>query len=251
MDLKAELTRYPLTGRFLAYRMRDDMPEKEKAVLESIIEKVETIPGSKRIVEKDKEYSYSTMLIDGFMLRTLDSADRRHAVSCHVPGDFIDLHCFALKRLDHNVDSVGEVTVGYVPHERIIEVMDNHPHLARLFWFATLLDAALHREWIKSLERLNVPERIAHTIAEIWFRLQMVGLGAVDGFETPLRQTDLAQMCGASDIHTNRAIKLLREQDVMVWQRGRIIVPDRKKLYDYCGFESSYLYPNGVGSLAA
>ena len=246
MDLSKELERFPRTGRFLANRMRDSMSEEEKEVLESIVEEVETISGSRRIIEKGKEYTYSTMLIDGFMLRTLDAPDRRHAVSCHVAGDFIDLHCFALKRLDHNIDGIGDVTVGYVPHQRINEVMDRHPHLARLFWFSTLLDAAMHREWIKSLEKLNVPQRIAHIVSEIWFRLRLVGLESSDGFQTPLRQTDLAQMCGASDIHTNRAIKLLSNEGLMSWQRGRITVPDRQALHEYCEFEPSYLYPNGV-----
>ena len=51
------------------------------------------------------------------------------------------------------------------------------PHLARLFWFATLLDAAMHREWIMKLEQSTVPKRIAHVFAEIWRRFDMVGLG--------------------------------------------------------------------------
>ena len=121
------------------------------------------------------------MLIDGFMLRTLDGDGKRHAVSFHVPGDFVDLHCFALKRLDHNIDTVGRVKVGYVPHSALREVMRDKPHLARLFWFSTLLDAAMHREWIMTLEQLTAPRRIAHIFAEIWRRL-------VDGWAPPERR---------------------------------------------------------------
>ena len=41
-----------------------------------------------------------------------------------------------LKRLDHNIDCVGSVKLGQVPHAAIAEVMANRPHLARLFWFS-------------------------------------------------------------------------------------------------------------------
>jgi CRP-like cAMP-binding protein len=183
------------------------------------------------------------MLIDGFMLRTLDGAGgKRHAVSFHVPGDFVDLHCFALKRLDHNIDTVGRVKVGYVPHSALDEVMRDKPHLARVFWFSTLLDAAMHREWIMTLEELTAPRRIAHIFAEIWRRLRMVGLGTSDGFETPLTQSDLSEMCGATPIHTNRALRELRHAGIADFNRGRVTIPYQAALEDYARFTPDYLY---------
>lgn len=183
------------------------------------------------------------------MLRTLESDDRRYGVSFHVPGDFVDLHCFALKRLDHNIDCVGPVKVAQVPHSAILEIMHERPHLARLFWFSTMLDAAMHREWIMTLERLTVPRRIGHIFVEIWQRLNMVGLGFPDGFETPLTQTDVADMCGATPVHTNRALAELRKQGLAFFQRGQVRVPDRKALEAYSGFTPDYLYGEGALSL--
>lgn len=238
--------RYPNTGRFLAGRLRNSLSDAERARLEGMIDRTEWFDKPTRLIARGHACTYSTMLIEGFMLRTLDDADRRYAVSFHVPGDFVDLHCYALKRLDHNIDSVGAVKVGYVPHAAIDEVMVDDPHLARAFWFSTLLDAAMHREWIMKLEQLTAPRRLGHIFAEIARRLEMVGLGGVDGFDTPLTQGDLAAMCGATAIHTNRALRDLREADLVHFHRGRVTIPDRAALERFSSFTADYLYGPGI-----
>ena len=247
-DVNEEVVRYPNTGRFLLGRLRHAMSAGEKATLEGLIERTEWIDKPTRLIARGAVCDHSTMLIEGFMLRTLDKDGLRNAVSFHVPGDFVDLHCFALKRLDHNIDSIGRVRVGYVPHAALAEVTRENPHLARILWFSTLLDASMHREWIVALEQLTTPRRIAHIVAEIWRRLDMVGLSAPDGFITPLTQSDLSEMCGATPIHTNRAIKELRRLGIANFDRGRVVVPDRDNLERYAGFAPDYLY--GPWSLA-
>lgn len=247
-EIDAEVARFPITGRFLLGRLRDAMSLEERTDLEALVERTEWLERPTRLVSRGETPDHSTMLIDGFMLRTLDGEGRRFAVSFHVPGDFVDLHCFALKRLDHNIDTVGRVKVGYVPHSALREVMRDKPHLARLFWFSTLLDAAMHRKWIMTLEQLTTPRRIAHVFAEIWRRLEMVGLGEKDGFETPLTQSDLSEMCGATPIHINRALRDLRAEGIADFDRGRITTNDRSTLENYCGFTPDYLY--GPWSLA-
>ena len=241
-DPNVEAVRYPITGRFLMGRLRQLMSEEEKTVLEGLVARTEWIDKPARLVARGQKSDHATMLVDGFMLRTLEDKGQRHAVSFHVPGDFVDLHAFALKRLDHNIDTVGRVKVGYVPHEALDRVMRERPHLARVFWFATLLDAALHREWIVSLEQLTAPRRLAHIFAETWRRLEMVGLGERDGFDTPLTQLDLAEMCGATAIHINRAIRDLRERGIALFERGRVTIADRAALESYAAFDPDYLY---------
>lgn len=249
MTKSAELERYPSTGLFLEGRLRHDLSEGEKDELESLVTKVKTHPDGYRLISRGDVCDHSTMLIDGFMLRTLNAGDKRYGVSFHVPGDFVDLHCFALKRLDHNIECIGPAKVGLVPHERIVGVMKDRPHLARLFWFSTLLDAAMHREWIMKLEQLKVPQRIAHIFAEVWYRLDMVGMAFPDGFKTPLTQSDLADMSGATPVHVNRAIGELRKSGIAEFRRGEVRVIDRQKLESFACFEKDYLYSEGALSL--
>ena len=246
-EIRDELERYPLTGRFLMGRLRGDMSLEEREQLESLICQTEQVNDGEYVIRAGETSDVSTILIQGFMVRSLVKNGQRHAVSFHVPGDFVDLHCFALKKLDHNVECIGPVRYGHVRHRDISRIMQTMPHLARLFWFQTLLDAALHREKIVKLEQLTVPRRIAHLFAEIWRRLEMVGLAFPDGFATPMTQVDIADLCGATAVHTNRAVAELRNSGIADLKRGEVRVADRSALESYGHFEGDYLY--GEGSL--
>ena len=240
-----ELENYPLTGRFLMGRLRHALSEDEKATVESLIESVQSYVDPTTILSRGELADRSTMLIEGFILRTISERDQRYVVGLQVPGDFVDLHAFALKRLDHDVVSVGPVKVGYVGHERLMKVMEQRPHLARLLWFSTLLDAAIHREWIMKMEQLPAANRAAHVFCELWERLDFVGLGAPEGIRTPLIQADLADMCGTTAIHMNRALGQMRKEGLADFRRGTLQVPDRQKLADFAHFDPAYLYGQG------
>ena len=81
----------------------------------------------------------------------------------------------------------------------------------RLMWFSTLLDAALHREWIFRIGRLEAIGRIAHLLCETNARLAAVGLAADGRFEFPLTQADIGEACGLTSVHVNRTMRRLRE----------------------------------------
>lgn len=245
-EFKTLVQNYPSTGRFLLGRLRHAMSEREQRLLEDAVGEIIEIDSATRILKRGQVYDVSTMLVEGFMLRTLDDDDKTYGVSFHVPGDFVDLHCFPLKRLDHNIETVGPAKIACVPHATLEHIMQTEPHLARMLWFSTLLDAAMHREWIMKLEQLTVTRRIAHIFAEIWHRLRMVGLGFEDGFETPLTQAHLGQMCGSSAIHANRAVKELREKGIAHFNRGRVVIEDRARLEEFGRFEHDYLYGEGI-----
>lgn len=236
---------YPFTGRFLQSRLRHALSEREKGVVEELVSKVETVRGDTMLLERGDLVDHSTVLIKGYMLRTVREDGGRHVVGFQVPGDFVDLHAFALKRLDHDLVALGDIEVGYVTHSDLEQVMAKEPHLARIFWFSTLLDAAIHREWIMKTAQLRATGRIAHLLAEIWYRLRMVGLGKSSGFQTPLSQADLADICGISKVHVSRTLTDLREGGVADFRRGRITILDGEKLKKIGKFDPIYLYGEG------
>ena len=242
----ADIEAHPLTGRFLMGRLRHAMTAEEKDIVEALVERTERVRAGTTLLERGELAERSTLLIEGYVLRTIVDEDRRFVVGIHVPGDFADLHAFALKRLDHNVVTLGETLVGYVSHERLTEIVARHPHLTRLLWFATLLDASIHRQWILKMEELPAPRRVAHVFAELWHRLDLVGLGRRDGLRTPLIQADLADMCGTTAIHMNRALGTLRKEEIAEFRRGALYVKDRARLEAFAGFDPDYLYGEGT-----
>jgi CRP-like cAMP-binding protein len=242
---QSDLGRHPLTGRFLMGRLRHAMTEREKDLLESMVEETEVHSRPATILSRGDVAARSTMLIEGYILRTIHQEGRRFVVGFHVPGDFVDLHAFALKRLDHDIVTVGEAKVGYVSHDRLARAVAEEPHFARLLWFATLLDAAIHRQWIVTLEQLTAVRRVSHIFCAMWHRLDLVGLGRRDGLRTPLIQADLADMCGTTAIHMNRALRELRKEGLAEFRRGTVYIPDRARLEKFAGFDPGYLYGPG------
>lgn len=236
---------YPKTHRFLQGRSRDALSPREKALLEGLVEGTERFTSPHVILRRGSVIERSTMLIEGFAARVITEGDRRHIVALHVPGDFVDLHAFALKRLDHDLVSIGAVQVGYAPHDRIETVLKTEPNLSRMLWYSTLLDAAMHREWIMKLERLSADGRLAHLIAELWERLAFVGLAGQNGFALPLTQQELADACGTTSVHMNRVVRKLRETGVVDISRGQVTVLDREALKVLGNFNPAYLYGEG------
>jgi CRP-like cAMP-binding protein len=240
-----ELERYPRTGRFLAGRLRSALTDGEKQLVEDLIESEHRLSGGELIARRGAECTNSTILIEGFAIRVLKRGGQAHIVGLQVPGDFIDLHGFALKRLDHDLYTLGPAKIGRVSHTRLRQVLGEQPHLARLLWFSTLLDAAIHREWILKLEDLSAAQRVAHVFCEISRRLDMVGLDGSGQFQLPLTQAQLASMCGTTAVHMSRALRRLRNETGATFRHGRLDCPDLRTLGAFCEFDPSYLYGPG------
>jgi CRP-like cAMP-binding protein len=243
--LQRELHQYPQTGRFLLGRFRSALTENEKQLIEDLIESEDVLPDGGLVASRGGECTSSNILVEGFAIRTIERLGRAHIVAMQVPGDFIDLHGFALKRLDHDIRALGPARIGRVSHARLRQVIQDQPHLGRLLWFATLLDSAIQREWILKLEDLNAAQRVAHLFCEMCHRLKMVGLGGASSFTLPLTQAQLASMCGTTAVHMSRALGRLREETGVTFRHGRLACPDRATLIEFCKFDPAYLYGPG------
>lgn len=236
---------FPLTGDFLAGRLRDNLSRDDLRYIEGLVETVEQHGDGERLLARGEIAEQSTLLIEGYMFRTIEANERRFIVGLHVPGDFVDLHGFALKRLDHNLVTAGPAKIGCVSHTTMRSVMDERPGVARAMWFATLLDAAIHRKWIQTLEQLDAQRRIAHLYAELQTRLELIGRNVGRALRTPFTQVDLADMCGISGIHANRAVAKLRDADIAQIRRGDLYTDDWDALKKFAHFDPSYLYGDG------
>lgn len=241
---------FPRTKTFLKGRLRHAMSGEEKATLEELCADEQKVPDGTVVLQAGRRYDQSMLLIEGFMLRTIEQDGRHHVVGLQVPGDFVDLHSFALKRLDHDVRTVGPCTIAYARHSDIEEAVEGNAHLARILWFATLLDAAIHREWIFMSNQLRADACAARFLAETWARLELVGRAKKDGFGSPLTQTHIAQICGTTPVHMNRALRSLRERGLGEFRRGRFYCHDREGLEEFGRFDPAYLYGDatvGIG----
>lgn len=224
-------------------RLRHEISEAEEHVIRASVSTYRELAAGETFIHAGELLRHSTLLLDGLMCRYKDLQNgQRQIAELHVPGDFADLHSFSLKRLDHNIMALTRCRVALVPHENIRRITDEHPHLARVFWFSTNLDAAIHREWIFSLGRKSAAARLAALFHELLERLRIVGLADDEGFAFPLSQEQLGECMGLTSVHVNRTLKELRERNIVTFRMGRVTIHDLPALRDLGEFDSAYLY---------
>ena len=224
-------------------RARDVVSAEEEEVLRGCISEIKDLPQGRTIVKAGVTVSTCTLLVEGFVCRFKDLSDgQRQIMELHVPGDFLDLHSFLLKQLEHNVGSMTPVRIALAPHDRIREVTEHNPYLARMLWFSTLLDAAVHRERILSVGRRSAISRIAHLLCELNVRLELVGLSDGRSYKLPITQADIADASGLTPVHVNRMLKQLRDQELVTFRNGEVTIHEWDRLQRIAEFSSGYLY---------
>jgi CRP-like cAMP-binding protein len=232
-----------IEAHLLRLRRRDDISEEEERAIRDAIGDVREVPADRVIIRADEELTASTLLLDGIMCRYKDLRDGQRQISAlHVPGDFVDLHSFSLKRLDHNIMALTPCRFAQMPHQRLTEITEAYPHLTRVYWFLTTLDAAIHREWMLSLGRRTAIQRLAHLLCEMFVRLEIVGMTDGGSFPFGLTQTDLAECTGLTAVHVNRTLRELRERGLVEVAARRVTIYDLPALQTLAEFNPSYLY---------
>lgn len=221
---------------------RDEVSAEEEAALREVVGDPVDVPSDKTVIRVGQELNESTLLVEGLMCRYKDLRDGGRQISeLNVAGDFVDLHSFTLKRLDHNIMTLTPCRIAPAPHEKLKRITEQFPHLTRLLWFSTNLDAAIHREWMLSLGRRSAVERTAHFFCELFLRLEIVGMTDGNRYALPITQTDLAECLGLTAVHVNRTLKVLREEGLVEFRRRTVILHDMEGLKRVAEFSPTYL----------
>lgn len=195
------------------------------------------------IVREGSSPHESILVLEGFCGRYGSFRDgRRQFTALHIAGDFVDLHSFLLRPMDHGVVAISPCTVVGVPHETIHKITEQLPHLTRLLWLSTLVDAAIHRQWLVSMGRRSAVAHAAHLFCELSLRLKAVGLSDGRSFRFPVTQTELADVLGLSLVHVNRVIQELRSKGLLTWRGGEVVLQDFDGLATLAEFNPTYLH---------
>lgn len=228
---------------FLRNRRGDQISAEDRAVLKAAVSEERVQPRRTTLIHRGEPIGVSTYLVSGFMCRYMDDyRGERQLVAVHIPGDFVDLHGYPLGRLDHDLATLTDCRIAFVPHRRLDAILAERPALAKLLWFSTLLDAAMHREWIFRLGRLPAVKRLGHFLCETEIRLRAVGLSDGHSFELPLTQSDLAEACGITAVHVNRMLRELRQTGLLLMKGTTVTITDPARLAKASEFDPDYLF---------
>ena len=233
-----------LSDYFIRYlERRDSLSEAERARLSEIKTQRASFASGDIIVARDVVVDQSCLMLSGMSARVhrLPGNAGRVITALHVPGDFIDLHGFVLAGLEHTIVAMGPTEVEYVSHDQLREITAEWPHLTRLLWMSTAIDAAIHRQWLVAAASLRSGAHLAHLLCELYVRLSSVGAAQNHAFTLPLLQKELADILGYTPIHINRAVRDLRDGGLIRWVGNEIEILDWPGLVRLARFDPGYL----------
>ncbi len=234
-----------LESLFLNLGQHDFLSNEEKALLEGLMSSERDFAVGQDIVTSGSRPTYSTLILDGLAARYKVLADGgRQITSLQVPGDFVDLHAFLLKTLDHGIVALSPCHVIIADHSKLRSITEKAPHLTRLLWLDTLVDGAIHREWIVAMGRRSKVSHLAHLLCELFVRLQVVNRTNGMSFHLPVSQAELADVLGLSVVHMNRVIGALRNLGAIAWTQHMVTILDWQQLVAIAEFDPTYLSMN-------
>ncbi len=223
--------------------VRDRLNPGERRRLESLIVGTKQFSRGEDIVSEGARPANSSLVLEGFCCRYTMLPDGRRQVSAvHVAGDFVDLHSYLIKQMDHGVAALSPCRIAQVPHQSLTDLTRQAPHLTRMLWLSTLIDASVHRQWIVSLGRRSAVSRVAHLFCEVYLRLDAVGL--TDGLACPfpLTQRDIADACGLSVVHASRTLGTLKKRKLASVRKGWLEIGGWDRLSAAAEFDPNYLH---------
>jgi len=215
----------------------------ERGALQSLPVKLSEFARGEVIVPQGSVQQESAIVAAGFTCRFKILSDgTRQIVSLQVPGDFVDLHAFVLKPIDHAVAALSQARIARVPHLALEQMLERHPRLARSLMWDMAVDGATTREWLAIMGCRSAYQQLAHLFCELYFRVDWAGLIEDHGFEFPMTQEELADACGLSTVHVNRSLQALRKERLIVLENRRLTIPQINDLVTAAEFDPAYLH---------
>ena len=232
-----------LTAHFKKLRQRVSISREEEEAIKGLVSEVRPVREDVVLVQAGEPLSVSMLLIKGWVARIKDlPSGERQVTELHVPGDFIDLHGFTLKRLDHDVVTLSPAQVAIVPHERIQAMIDRLPRLGSVYWLMTNIDGAIKGEMALSLGQRSALARMAHLFCELNRRLRVVGISQQDSYDFALTQRELSECLGLTVVHANRTLQELRRRGLIDLEARRLSIRDVPRLEALAAFDPAYLH---------
>lgn len=223
-------------------REHDSISNEEETAVEGLVSDVVRCKRGATIVREGEHQDSSRLLLEGWVARYTVLADgSRQITQFHVAGDFIDLHSFTLKRLDHSIGALTACRIGIVPHDRLKLITETCPHLTRMLWLGTMVDAATYREWLTAVGRLPAKERVARLFCELYIRLESIGQARDHVFAMPITQEEIGDACGLTSVHVNRVMQSLRRDGLIETKHKTVRILDWDRIRKFSQFDPIYL----------
>ncbi len=226
---------------FQQYRSSHLRMDKDDPLVKAVVKNV-VIERREDVLLHGETPHAAHLLLDGqaYRYRLLPDG-RRQITSFLVPGDVCELDAVLRGRAGYGVLAVTSCVLGELPVEVNRGLEGINQELRRALCQRLVRDQAIAWEWIVTLGRRSISERLAHFICELRERQNQVGFILGDYCRLALTQVELGDLLGSSTVHVNRTLKELQNAGLIDYDRNVVHVLNHKALIELAGFDDNYL----------
>lgn len=164
--------------------------------------------------------------------RTLPDG-REQIIMFRLPGDLLGLRNLIFDRYPDVLRAISPVVVQSLDHATALQLARSNPDIAlRFIWQLAEDERRLHN-WIVALGRGHAIQRIATLILDVRGRLMRAGLIGERRFGFPVTQQQIADHLGLTLVHVNRTLKRLRDENIVTFRRGVVVIDNLQALGEY------------------
>lgn len=219
------------------------LSDADRAALESLSTPVEFASAHTDLVGEGDTPKGVLLVLKGIAYRYKMRANgARQIVAYLVPGDMGDVDVALLDRMDHSIGTFSACKVVWIKPSALTDARSAHPAIADAMRISTLVDEATLREWLLNVGGRSSIERLAHLFSELLHRLQVVGLVTENSYALPIRQTELGDTTGMSNVHVNRVLMELRRRGLIELRGRSLTILNRRELERLAEFKANYLH---------
>ena len=208
--------------------------------------RIEQFAPRRDIVRQGEQVNRCHLIATGIVSQyKIFSSGERQILSFHMPNEIIGLQSCLMGVTEYGLRAQSQTqTISFVSAD-ILRVTSQFPALGTAFWYETLAEAAISREWIASVGRRSTRSRVIHLLLGFAYRLEAVGLSNAFQFTLPVTQVDMADALGVSPVHVNRTLQALRSEHLIRSHGRTIFIEDPVALARESHFDTAYLHPEG------
>ncbi|MEZ5681636.1 MAG: Crp/Fnr family transcriptional regulator [Erythrobacter sp.] len=191
------------------------------------------------LIEQETETTRLYTVLEGVLMRyrTLEDG-RRQILNFMFPGDLAGLQGAFEEPASHTIETLLESRLCVFKRSDFSQLIGQHPRLGYdLVWLAAKEERALE-EHIVALGQRSARERLTYLAVWLLDRALATGISSSDNvLHLSITQNQIADMLGLSLVHTNRTVRQLEREGLVIWKNREITVPDMDKACEFAQFE--------------
>jgi CRP-like cAMP-binding protein len=200
------------------------------------------LPARAHLYQENQSATMAYTLFDGWlMLYRTDAKGGRQGLRIALPGDFVGYTPLPDSSYSHSALAVTATVVCGFRQSDLHAMIDRHDDIGRHINQIQARYLQICENNVLGLGRRSAEQRIAHAVLDLHYRLSHRGEVDEEGtrFPFPLTQEMLGELTGLTPVHTNRVLRKLRTDKLMVCERQQVEILDLKGLTELAEFRGT------------